>query len=69
MKIQNLKLKAVFLSQDGGKTWICARQHYLSDLRSDRFLNATYQGATFTTLEDAMEKSNDGQGNPHQDMP
>lgn len=63
MKIQNLKLKAVFVSQDGGKNWLCVRQHYLTDLRFDKFLDDTFQGETFILKENTMEENDDKRNN------
>lgn len=41
-----LKLKAILLSNDGGKTWIVSRQYFLVDLREDQFRNESLQGQT-----------------------
>jgi hypothetical protein len=45
-----LKLKAVFISDDGGKTWLCVRQHYLTDVTTNRFLDDLMQGKRFGIL-------------------
>jgi hypothetical protein len=44
------KLKALFLSDDGGKTWICMRQYYLTDVQENRFLDDLLQGKRFAIL-------------------
>ena len=52
MLTQNpIKLKAVLLSDDGGKTWIISRQYYLTDLRTNRFLETLLQGIRLKTIE------------------
>ena len=45
-----LKLKAVFISDDGGKTRLCVRQHYLTDVTTNRFLDDLMQGKRFGIL-------------------
>ena len=45
-----LKLKAVFISDDGGKTWLCVGQHYLTDVTTNRFLDDLIQGKRFGIL-------------------
>lgn len=38
------RLKAILLSNDGGKTWIISRQYYLVDLKTDKFADIQLQG-------------------------
>ena len=45
-----LKLKAVLISDDGGKTWLCVRQYYLTDVTTNRFLDDLIQGKRFGIL-------------------
>ena len=42
-----LKLKAEWLSTDGGKTWICTHQYFLTDPQRRAFLDNTLEGRTF----------------------
>lgn len=46
-----LKLKAVMLSDDGGKTWLLVRQHYLVDVKTDQYLDEEMIGTRFLKLE------------------
>ena len=46
-----LKLKSVMLSDDGGRTWLLVRQHYLIDVRTDRYLDEELIGTRFVKLE------------------
>ena len=46
-----LKLKAVLLSTDGGTTWPCVHQYYLSDPQSRALLNNTLEGRKFRMNE------------------
>jgi hypothetical protein len=43
-----LKLKAIMLSDDGGKTWLLVRQYYLTDVATNRFLDDLVQGTRLT---------------------
>ena len=45
-----LKLKAIFISEDGGKTWMLVRQYYLTDVTTNRFLDELLQGKRFGIL-------------------
>jgi hypothetical protein len=45
-----LKLKAILLSDDGGKTWMLVRQYYLTDVTTNRFLDDLLQGKRFGIL-------------------
>ena len=47
-----LKLKAVLISDDGGKTWLCVRQYYLTDVTANRFLNELMQGKRFAITKE-----------------
>jgi hypothetical protein len=48
---ETLKLKAVWISTDGGTTWLCVHQYYLSDPQSRALLNSTLEGRKFTMNE------------------
>jgi hypothetical protein len=50
-----LKLKAVLLSTDSGKTWLCVHQYYLTDPQSRALLNQTLEGRTFKMNEEENE--------------
>jgi len=58
---KTLKLKAVFLSQDHGKTWICIHQYYLTDPESRAFLDTTLEGRNFVMNEEKNEQPIDSQ--------
>ena len=45
------KLKAVLLTQDGGRTWLVVRQYYLTDLATTEFLDESVQGFKLKTIE------------------
>jgi hypothetical protein len=51
-----LKLKAEWLSTDGGKTWICTHQYFLTDPQRRAFQDITLEGRTFRMNE---ENNND----------
>ncbi len=55
-----LKLKAILLSTDGGKTWILVHQYYLSDPQKRALQNNTLEGRIFRMNE---EKNEDGKSN------
>ena len=58
---KSMKLKVLLLSQDGGKTWLCVRQYYLTDLQTGDFLSGSTQGQIFKTMEKEHEsKQPDG---------
>jgi len=42
-----LKLKAILVSEDGGKTWLLVRQYYVTDVTTNRFLDDLFQGKRF----------------------
>jgi len=52
-----LKLKAEWLSTDGGKTWICIHQYFLTDPQSRTFHNSTLEGRTFRMNEGTENES------------
>ena len=54
MLTKDLRAKLVLISNDGGKTWVCVRQHYLSNHRTNGFLDESYQGATFKTDDEPV---------------
>jgi hypothetical protein len=51
-----LKLKAVLLSHDGGRSWIVGRQYYLTDLATNLLLDESMQGLFLTQKQ---ENTND----------
>jgi hypothetical protein len=57
---KGLKLKAMLLSHDGGRSWIVGRQYYLTDLETNLLLNESMQGLFLTQKQ---ENTND---NEHQ---
>jgi len=64
LKTKTLKLKAILLSTDGGRSWIISRQYYLTDLSqrlesgSTLLLDESMQGVL---LIQEMENTNDNQ--------
>ena len=53
-----LKLKAVLLSHDGGRSWIVSRQYYLTDLETNLLLDESVQGLF---LKQNQENTNDNE--------
>ncbi len=53
---QSIKLKAVLLSSDGGRSWIIGRQYYLTDLATNLLLDESMQGIYLTQKQ---ENTND----------
>ena len=51
-----LKLKAMLLSHDGGRSWIVGRQYYLTDLATNLLLDESMQGLFLTQKQ---ENTND----------
>jgi hypothetical protein len=49
---KTLKLKAEFLSTDGGRTFLLIHQYFLTDPATRTFLNNTLEGRTFTMNND-----------------
>ena len=54
---ETLKLKAVWISTDGGTTWLCVHQHYLTDPQSRALLNNTLEGRKFIMNEGTENES------------
>jgi hypothetical protein len=54
---KGLKLKAVLLSNDGGKRWTILRQHYLTRLDNAAFLDDSVQGMTLRLVDEEREAS------------
>lgn len=44
LETKSLKLKAVLLSHNGGRTWVVGRQYYLTDLDTSLLLDESMQG-------------------------
>jgi len=53
-----LKLKAVLLSHDGGRSWTVGRQYYLTDLETNLLLDESMQGLFLTQNQ---ENTNDNE--------
>ncbi len=52
METKKLKLKAVFISEDG-ETFLCIRQYYLDDLCTGKFIDGrTFQGKKFKLISE-----------------
>jgi len=56
LNTKTLKLKAVLLSHDGGRSWIVGRQYYLTDLATNLLLDESMQGLFLTQKQ---ENTND----------
>lgn len=54
-----LKLKAIMISDDGGRTWLLVRQYYLTDVTTNRFLDDLLQGKRFGILNGDSNGNND----------
>ncbi len=52
LKQPSLKLKAVLLSRDGGRSWMVGRQYYLTDLETNRLLDESMQGIFLTQKQE-----------------
>jgi hypothetical protein len=57
---KSMKFKALLLTQDGGETWLCVRQYYLTDLVTGQFLDTSLQGVRLKTIKENQheQKSN-----------
>jgi hypothetical protein len=51
-----LKLKCLLLTEDG-KNWICIRQYYATDLKTNEFLEQSFQGMRLKTVDEMEEKN------------
>ena len=60
LPVNSAKLKAVFLTEDGGETWVCIRQYYLTSLTDNTFLSTILQGMKL--------KQGDSNGNDNRDQ-
>jgi len=54
-----LKLKAEWLSTDGGKTWICIHQYFLTDPQSRTSQNNTLEGDFAKGKDKALQRVNE----------
>jgi len=51
-----MKLKALLITEDG-ENWLCVRQYYATDLRTNAFLDAFFQGARFKIIKEKTNES------------
>jgi hypothetical protein len=58
LKQNSLKLKAILLSHNGGRSWIVGRQYYLTDLETNLLLDESVQGLF---LKQNQENTNDNE--------
>jgi hypothetical protein len=49
---KSAKFKALLITEDGGETWLCVRQYYLTDLVSGNFMDLSMQGLRFKTIKE-----------------
>lgn len=49
---QTLKLKAILISIDGGRTWLISRQFFLLDVKLDKYLDQEIDGTRLATIEE-----------------
>lgn len=59
LPVKSAKLKAVFLTEDGGETWTCIRQYYLTSLRDNTFLSTVVQGMKLKQHGESNEQTDD----------
>jgi hypothetical protein len=45
-----IRLKATLLSDDGGHSWVVVRQFYVTDLRTNSFIDEKFEGIRLRTL-------------------
>jgi len=50
-----VRFKGMLMSDDNGRTWICVRQHYLTN-NANQFLEETLQGRRFRLIEDIVNE-------------
>jgi hypothetical protein len=51
-KIEKLNFKGLFISEDGGETFLCIRQFFVSDLETGEMLNGKhFQGKKFKMIK------------------
>ena len=55
LKQPSLKLKAVLLSNDCGRTWVVSRQYYLTNLETNGLMNESLQGIFLTQTQEKNE--------------
>ncbi len=49
---KNLRIKGIFLTKDGGKTWVCSRIHYVANMDGS-FVEGVYlQGMRLRRMDD-----------------
>jgi len=53
---KSMKLKALLITEDG-ENWLCVRQYYATDLRTNAFLDAFFQGARFKIIKENTNES------------
>jgi hypothetical protein len=53
---KSMKLKAILITEDG-ENWLCVRQYYATDLRTNAFLDAFFQGARFKIIKENTNES------------
>lgn len=55
LKQPSLKLKAVLLSNDGGRSWVVSRQYYLTNLETNGLMNESLQGISLNQTQEKNE--------------
>ena len=56
MKTQKLNFKGLFITEDGGETFLCIRQFFVSDLETGEMLNGKhFQGKKFKLIGDEKD--------------
>lgn len=53
---KSMKLKALLITEDG-ENWLCVRQYYATDLRTNAFLDVFLQGARFKIIKENTNES------------
>lgn len=57
-----LKMKALLISADGGRTWLISRQFFLAELRTQRFLEPVLEGTYLSVVEEEGSEHVDASG-------
>jgi hypothetical protein len=49
---QTLKLKAILISTDAGRSWLISRQFFLLDVKTDKYLDQEIDGTRLAVIEE-----------------
>jgi hypothetical protein len=67
---KSMKLKTLLITEDG-ENWLCVRQYYATDFRTNAFLDVFFQGAKFKLIKEHSNESttNQPRGSGDQGIP